>query len=254
MTETLVSAIADSLAAHRERPAFSDDSGETLTYADVGRQIARLHAAFRAAHVKRGDAIALLGRNSSSWATVYLAAVTYGAAIVPILPDFKRDDIHHIVNHSESVLFFAADALAASLDPAATKGLRATLSLAGFRVVSADRDRTARAIEEALAAPAAPVRFEEVSPGETAAIVYTSGTTGFSKGVVLPHRSLLVNIRFAQRHMPLRPGDTIVSFLPLAHAFGCAFEFLFPFAVGLRHHLRRADAGAAGPPARLRDG
>jgi long-chain acyl-CoA synthetase len=232
MTETLVRVVADSLAAHRERPAFSDDGGETLTYADVARQIARLHAAFRAAHVKRGDAIALLGRNSSSWATVYLAAVTYGAAIVPILPDFKRDDVHHIVNHSDAVLFFAADALAASLDPAATTGLRATLSLAGFRVVSADRDRTARAIEEALAAPASPVRFEEVSPGETAAIVYTSGTTGFSKGVVLPHRSLVVNIRFAQRHMPLRPGDTIVSFLPLAHAFGCAFEFLFPFASG----------------------
>ena len=232
MAESLVRLLSSSLEEHRDRRAFTDEGGAALTYADVSRQIARLHAAFRAAHVKRGDAVALLGRNSSAWATVYLATVTYGAAIVPILPDFRRDDVHHIVNHSGAVLLFAADTLATPLDPSRMKDLRAHLSLADFHVVSADRERTARALEDARGAPPVAAGFEEVAEDETAAIVYTSGTTGFSKGVLLSHRSLLVNIRFAKRHMPLRPGDTIVSFLPLAHAFGCAFEFLFPVASG----------------------
>ncbi len=228
MAETLVSLLTASLAANAVRPAFTDDGGGTMTYADVADRIRRLHALFRALHVKPGDKVALLGRNSSAWATVYLATLTYGAAVVPILPDFRRDDVHHIVNHSDAVLLFAQESLGAER----TRGVRAMLSLDGFRVLSADRDRTARAAEEALAAPPGAGPFEDVAGAETAAIVYTSGTTGFSKGVVLPHESLLVNVRFARRHMPLSPGETIVSFLPLAHAFGCAFEFLFPVASG----------------------
>jgi long-chain acyl-CoA synthetase len=217
---------------HRAHPAFSDDGGDTWTYGDAAGRIRRLHALFRALHVKRGDKVALLGRNSSAWATAYLATLTYGATIVPILPDFRRDDTHHIVNHSDAVLLFVQESLALSLEAERMPGVKAMLSLEGFRVLAADRDRTARAAEEALAAPASDGGFEEIAGSEIAAIVYTSGTTGFPKGVVLPHESLLVNVRFARRHMPLAPGDTVVSFLPLAHAFGCTFEFLFPFASG----------------------
>ncbi len=232
MPETLVGLIAATLEANRERPAFTDEGGETLSYAAVAERIARLHALFDAAHVRRGDKIALLGRNSSSWATVWLATVTYGAAVVPILPDFRRDDVHHIVRHSDAALLFAQESLASSLEPERMTGLAAGLALEDFHVVFAGRDRTARAAAAALAAPAPRLEIGEIPGGETAEIVYTSGTTGFSKGVVLPHESLLVNVRFAQRHMPLFPGDTIVSFLPLAHAFGCAFELLFPVASG----------------------
>ena len=232
MSETLVGLIGASLSAHEGRPAFTDEGDGTLTYGEVGRQIARLHALFRACHVGRGDKVALFGRNSSSWATVHLAAITYGAVIVPILPDFRREDVQHIVRHSDAVLLFAQETLASGLDPEQMPGLSAAFALEGFRVLFAPRDRTARTAEAALEGPAGELRIEDSPGSETAAIVYTSGTTGFSKGVVLPHESLLVNVRYAQRHMPLAPGDTIVSFLPLAHAFGCAFEFLFPVASG----------------------
>jgi long-chain acyl-CoA synthetase len=232
MPESLTGLIGSALEANRARPAFTDEGGDTLTYAAVAEQIARLHALFAAAHVRRGNKVALLGRNSSSWATVWLATVTYGAVVVPILPEFKRDDVHHIVRHSDAVLLFAQESLAVALEPDRMAGLLATLALEDLHVLFADRDRTARAAEAALAAPAAGLRIGEIPGNEIAAIVYTSGTTGFSKGVVLPHESLLGNVRFAQRHMPLEAGDTIVSFLPLAHAFGCAFEFLFPVASG----------------------
>ena len=230
--ENLTRLLAASLAANAERPAFTDDGGGTLTYGEVASRVARLHALFRALHVKRGDRIALLGRNSSAWATVYLSALSYGAAVVPILPDFKREDVQHIVRHSDAVLLFVQETLASGLEYDRMPELSATISLESFRLLFAARDRTARAAEAALAAPAGAPVFEEIPLSETAAIVYTSGTTGFSKGVILPHESLLVNIQFAMRHMPLEAGDTIVSFLPLAHAFGCAFEFLFPFAAG----------------------
>ena len=230
--ESLTGLFAASLAAHAGRPAFTDDGGRTVTYAEVASQAARLHALFRALHVERGDRVALLGRNSSAWATTYLAALTYGAVVVPILPDFKREDVQHIVRHSDAALLFVQDALASGLEYDRMPELSAAFSLDGFRVLFASRDRLAKAAEAVLAAPAPPFVAAEIPPGETAAVVYTSGTTGFSKGVALPHRSLLVNVRFAREHMPLVPGDTIVSFLPLAHAFGCAFEFLFPVASG----------------------
>lgn len=230
--ESLTGLLAASLAAHRERPAFTDDGGPTLSYGDVAARVARLHALFRALRVRKGDKIALLGRNSSAWGTVTLSALTYGAAIVPILPDFKREDVQHIVRHSDAVLLFVQDALASGLEYDRMPDLSATLSLESFQVLYAARGRSGHAAEAALAAPAGAPRFEEIPLREIAAIVYTSGTTGFSKGVILPHESLFVNVRFAMRHMPLDAGDTIVSFLPLAHAFGCAFEFLFPVASG----------------------
>lgn len=239
MRDSLVALIGESVRRNWTRPALADWEGKSLTYGEVADEIARLHEIFRACHVAPGDKVALLGRNSASWAVVWLATVTYGAVIVPILPDFRPDDVHHIVNHSDAVLLVAGDALFAPLEPARMHGVTAVLSLSDFRVLHARRESLARSVAEAAARPSGkrepgPERFHlaDADDGRLAAIVYTSGTTGFSKGVMLPHRSLLANVAYAQKHMPLDPGDTIVSFLPLAHAFGCAFEFLFPFTSG----------------------
>ncbi len=237
--ESLVPVLGESLRRNWNRPALADWGGSSLTYGQVADEIARLHELFRLCHVVPGDKIALLGRNSASWAVVWLATVTYGAVIVPILPDFRPDDVHHIVNHSDAVLLFVGDSLFAPLDADQLRGVAAVLSLADTRLLHCRKDSLAKSLEVAARSPRGrrfhdpeQFRLADIESGRLAAIVYTSGTTGFSKGVMLPHRSLLANVVFAREHMPLEPGDTIVSFLPLAHAFGCAFEFLFPFASG----------------------
>ena len=239
MQENLVGLIGESVRRNWTRPALADWEGAGLTYGQVADEIARLHEIFRICHVAPGDKIALLGRNSASWAVVWLATVTYGAVIVPILPDFRPDDVHHIVKHSDAMLFFVADALFAPLDPGQLRDVGAVFSLADFRLLHCRKESLAKSLEAAARSPRGrrfpdpeDFRVADVEDGRLAAIVYTSGTTGFSKGVMLPHRSLLANVVFAKANMPLEPGDTIVSFLPLAHAFGCAFEFLFPFASG----------------------
>ena len=239
MQENLVGLIGESVRRNWTRPALADWEGTGLTYGQVADEIARLHEIFRICHVAPGDKIALLGRNSASWAVVWLATVTYGAVIVPILPDFRPDDVHHIVKHSDAMLFFVADALFAPLDPGQLRDVGAVFSLADFRLLHCRKESLAKSLEAAARSPRGrrfpdpeDFRVADVENARLAAIVYTSGTTGFSKGVMLPHRSLLANVVFAKANMPLEPGDTIVSFLPLAHAFGCAFEFLFPFASG----------------------
>ena len=239
MQENLVGLLAESVRRNWTRPAVADWEGAGLTYGQVADEIARLHEIFRTCHVAPGDKIALLGRNSANWAVVWLAAVTYGAVIVPILPDFRPDDVHHIVNHSDAVLFFVADALFAPLDPGQLREVGAVFSLADYRPLHCRKDSLEKSLEAVARSPRGRrfpdpehFRLPEVESSRLAAIVYTSGTTGFSKGVMLPHRSLLANVVFAQENMPLEPGDTIVSFLPLAHAFGLAFEFLFPFTSG----------------------
>jgi len=239
MQENLVGLIGESVRRNWTRPALADWEGTGLTYGQVADEIARLHEVFRICHVAPDDKIALLGRNSASWAVVWLATVTYGAVIVPILPDFRPDDVHHIVKHSDAMLFFVADALFAPLDPGQLRDVGAVFSLADFRLLHCRKESLAKSLEAAARSPRGrrfpdpeDFRVADVENARLAAIVYTSGTTGFSKGVMLPHRSLLANVVFAKANMPLEPGDTIVSFLPLAHAFGCAFEFLFPFASG----------------------
>jgi long-chain acyl-CoA synthetase len=238
--ENLVDLIGESVRQNWARPALADWEGKGLTYGQVADEIAHLHEVFRICHVAPGDKIALLGRNSASWAVVWLATVTYGAVIVPILPDFRPDDVHHIVNHSDAALLFVADALFTPLDPEQLLEVGAVFSLADFRLLHCGKESLAKSLAETMTRSRGGRRLQDperfrlaaVEGGHLAAIVYTSGTTGFSKGVMLPHRSLLANVVFAKRNMPLEPGDTIVSFLPLAHAFGCAFEFLFPFSSG----------------------
>lgn len=241
LVQNFVECLEQTFKKHWEYPAFSDYEGHTLSYGQAAEQIAWLHAIFRKLHLKKGDKIALAGRNSVNWGLTYLAAITYSAVIVPILPDFNADNIQHIVNHSDAVLLFIADAMYEQLDETRMPHLDAIFSLTDFSLLHCQKKQAAQIIQktETLAAsenavPFSPESFscEHVGNDELATIVYTSGTTGFSKGVMLSHNSLLANILFAQKNMPLKRGDTIVSFLPLAHAYGCAFEFLFPVTMG----------------------
>lgn len=242
LQENLVEYIGQSIKKNWDLPAFSNYRGETMRYSDVAEKIIWLHYIFRLSHVQKGDKIALIGKNSSHWAVAYLAVITYGAAVVPVLPDFHSEDLHHIVNHSDSVFLFVADDIFDQLDETQMRRLKGIFSLTDYRLLFAPPHSEVRqAIDEAqehlLDKPnyrLTPESFKinPVSNDMLASIVYTSGTTGFSKGVMLPLNSLSANIRFAQRNFDLKPHETIVSFLPLAHAFGCAFEFLYPFTCG----------------------
>ena len=242
MKENFVKYIESSIRDHWDLDAFTDYKSETLAYSQVAERILRLHALFDEMGLARGTKVCLLGRNSSNWAIVYLAVVSYGATVVPILPDFHPSDCENIVNHSDSVCLFASDAFLEKLDRAKMPALRAIFSLADFSLVSEavdsgmkakiaaaektfERDYRSRLNPESF-------RFAEIPGSELAAIVYTSGTTGFSKGVMLSHENFISNLVYAQKMMPLKKGDTILSFLPLAHMFGNAFEFVFPFSVG----------------------
>jgi long-chain acyl-CoA synthetase len=239
--KTLVPLLERSVRRSFDLPAFSDFPGAAITYGEVAARVGRIHAALRELGVKPGAKVALLGRNSTGWATAWLGIVSFGAVVVPILPDFRAEDVHHILNHSDSVLLLSTPSFLDALDPDKAPGLKAVLSTKDLGVLYARRDGLAAALRKADEAarsrpPAGPedVAWGRPKPEDLASIVYTSGTTGFSKGVMLPHRSLYRNVLYAQRHMPLEAGDSIVSFLPLAHAFGCAFEFLFPVSVGCR--------------------
>ena len=217
---------------HRDLAAFTNWEGETITYGEAAARISRLRALLRAAGVGPGDRVALLGRNATNWALTYLAAVMHGAAVVPILPDFRPDDVAHVLAHSGASILFAAPGLVSPVDTSGTAGLAATVSLHDFSVLRARKGTDAAALAVAFSATPGPLAAEARGAQDVAAIVYTSGTTGFSKGVVLPHRSLVSNVLYARRNMPLVPAERICSFLPLAHAFGCAFEFLFPVSAG----------------------
>ncbi len=237
MTGGLSDLFAGSFRKHWDLPAFTDHgSGVTLSYGEAAQRIAGIQALLQAAGVRRGDKVALLGKNSTQWALVYLASVTSGAVIVPILPDFHEDDVAHVINHSQATVLFASAELYEAIDPDRVQGLAAVFALEDLRLVRHRRhglaERIERAGREGVPAGGDTFSLPETRADDLAAIVYTSGTSGFSKGVMLPHRSLRVNVEFAQRSIDLRTGNRILSFLPLAHAFGCAFEFLFPVAVG----------------------
>jgi long-chain acyl-CoA synthetase len=232
----LISLFANAIRDNREYRALSDYGGNSFTYQEVGDKILQIHQLFREYGIKKGDKIALFGKNSANWGIIYISTVTYGAVIVPILPDFKPADVHHIVTHSDSILLFSEESLFRDLDPAAMALLRVILRIQDLSILFS---RTGPANEHISSdqgpfAPPLPGSFDfPASKGEDIAVIsYTSGTTGFSKGVIIQHKSLLGNILYAQRNMPLNPKDRILSFLPLAHTYGCAFEFLFPFTVG----------------------
>jgi len=239
--ENLVSYFNNSIKENWEKPALSDYNGKTLLFREVGEAIAKFHIAFEKTGIKKGDKIALLGKNSAHWGVAYLATVTYGAVVVPILPDFLPKDVHYIINHSESKLLFSASSIWTSLDIDQMLDLQYVFGLEELMPLYSRADHLDEIIhslngwlDKKYPKGLDKEHFElpEVANSELAEISYTSGTTGFSKGVMLLHNSLAANVRFARTHMPLVAEDKIVSFLPLAHAYGLAFEFLFPFSLG----------------------
>jgi long-chain acyl-CoA synthetase len=234
----LISLFANAIRDNWEFRALSDYGGNNFTYKEVGERILKIHQMFRKYGIKKGDKIALFGKNSANWGVIYLSTVTYGAVIVPILPDFKPADVHHIVTHSDSILLFAEDSLFSSLDTGAIPLIRKILKIQDLSVLyksggsPVEKNIPKYATESLESITPEMINFEASGGEDIAVISYTSGTTGFSKGVVLQHKSLLGNILYAHRNMPLNAKDRILSFLPLAHTYGCAFEFLFPFTLG----------------------
>jgi long-chain acyl-CoA synthetase len=238
--ERLIGYIEQSIRQNWEIEALSNYKEKGLSYKEIAEKILKLHILFNGSGIKEGDKIALVGRNSANWCITYLSAVTYGAVIVPILPDFKPDDLTNIINHSDSKLLFVDDKIYDLLDITKMPEITGVFSLDDFQMIISGN----QAVKEVFSSlnekylNALPelkkedVKFSGISNDQLAVISYTSGTTGFSKGVMITHNSLAANVRYAQNNMPLKPGDPLVSFLPLAHTYGCAFEFLFPFTIG----------------------
>jgi long-chain acyl-CoA synthetase len=231
--------LAESINKNWDYPALTDYQGDTFYYHDVAGHIARIHRFFREAGIQPGDKIALIGKNSARWGILYITTITYGAVIVPVLPDFKPDDLAQIVDHSDAVVLFAEDLIYEKLDPVKMPKLLCSISITSLsllkssdQILSVYNKSDFSSIIPGFFKSEEKLKLAEVPGDKLAVISYTSGTTGFTKGVILPHNSLAANIRFAHTHMPLNPGDRIVSFLPLAHTFGAAFEFLFPFTLG----------------------
>jgi long-chain acyl-CoA synthetase len=238
--ERFITYVEESIKKNWNKEALSNYREKGYTYKEIAEMIVRHHIFFKELGIEEGDKIALVGRNSANWCAMYLAVVTYGAVIVPILPDFRPDDLHNIINHSDSKMLFVDDKLWENLEEDKIKAIMCAVSLDTFEMIMSRSDRLpgVYASAKSLFSKAYPdfrpedIKFSSIDNEKLAVISYTSGTTGFSKGVMVPHRSLAANIRYAQHNMPLEPGDPVVSFLPLAHTYGCAFEFLFPFTYG----------------------
>lgn len=234
--------ISDSISANWERLALTDFDGSSFQYRDVARKIAKLHILYQEAGIKRGDKIALCGRNSAQWAIAFLSVVTYGAVAVPILHDFKPENIHHLVNHSEARILFTEPATWEHLDSAEMPGLEGVLMIGDYSQLMSRSDKFAEARHHLnrLFGEKYPDRFTPAdvhyfTPGrdELAVINYTSGSTGFSKGVMLSYGNLWSNMQYTIDGLDfLLPGDGIVSMLPLAHMFGLMVEMLHPFVKG----------------------
>ena len=236
--------IEKSIVAHWDEDALTDFKGATLQYHDVARKIVKLHIMFESSGVKRGDKIALCGRNSASWASAFLAILTYGAVAVPILHEFTADQIHNLVNHSEAKLLFVGDVVATQIDPAQMPSLEGIIYIPDYSLVLSRTDKLTYAREHLneIFGQRYPKYFRkehvqyyhEQSPNELALINYTSGTTGFSKGVMVPYRAMWSNADFAESVLgpKLKRGDSVISILPMAHMYGMAFEFIYEFIKG----------------------
>ncbi len=238
--ERFITYVEESIRKNWTIEALSNYREKGYTYKEIAEIIARQHMAFREYGIAEGDKIALVGRNSANWCAIYLAVVTYGAIVVPVLPDFKPEDLQNIINHSDSKMLYVDDKLWELMEPAKMKAIMCAVSLDSFTMTMSSSGKMKEfygSLDERFAKlyPSfGPdnIRYSDIDNEKLAVISYTSGTTGFSKGVMIPHRSLAANVRYAQHNMPLEPGDPLVSFLPLAHTYGCAFEFLFPFTYG----------------------
>ena len=246
--ENLIKIYENSLRKNWDLEAVTDyGTSVTLTYGQMAERIAYLHLLFERVGIQENDRIAVMGKNNSNWVTTYLAAVTYGAVIVPILQDFKANDAIHIINHSESKLLFITDQIWENIDVEQVPDLQAVISLNTMDLITTGMPKT-QAVDkmtiEEMFVEKYPngftkddVQYIERSNAELASINYTSGTTGFSKGVMTPMNALAGNIIFGLTTKLVYPGCRHVAFLPLAHAYGCAFDFLACLAAGGHTYL-----------------
>jgi long-chain acyl-CoA synthetase len=247
--ENFVKLYENSFKKNWDLPALSEYAEKkTYLYKDLANEIARLHILFEHLDIHKGDKIALIGKNTIHWCSTYLAAITYGAVIVPILQDFHPDNIHHIVNHSESVLLFTSDSIWEGLDEEYIPQVKGVFSLSGFSCIySRDTKHDINKLLkewDALMKVKYPqgfdvndIKYAEVDNSEVVLINYTSGTTGFSKGVMLMANNLAGNVTYAKKLELLFREQRMLSFLPLAHAYGCAFDFLFALSEGVHTTL-----------------
>lgn len=236
--------IEDSVKKHWDLPVFADYKGSTYYYKDVARRIEKIHIVLESAGVKKGDKVALAGRNSSNWATVFFGILTYGAVAVPILHEFKPDNIHYIVNHSEAKFFFVGDGVWENLNESQMPNLNGIVLLNDFSLLKSNVEGLDYVLDHIneLFGKKYPrsfnvdsVHYHIEEPEELAVLNYTSGTTGFAKGVMVPYRSLWSNTKFAEDNLPfVHPGDNIVCMLPMAHMYGLAFEILNSFNIGCK--------------------
>jgi len=236
--------IQQSIIDHWDMDALTDYKGATLQYHDVARKIEKLHIMFENSGVVKGDKIALCGRNSANWAVAFLATLTYGAIAVPILHEFMPEQIHNIVNHSDAKLLFVGDVVATQVDATKMPGLEGIIYIPDYSLVVSRTDKLTYAREHLneMFGIKYPKYFRknhvnyyiEQDPDELAMINYTSGTTGFSKGVMIPYRALWGNADFAENVLgkKIKAGDSVISILPMAHMYGMSFEFIFEFIKG----------------------
>jgi long-chain acyl-CoA synthetase len=234
----------ESFAKNFDLPALSDYTSDlSYTYGEMARQIARMHLLYEAAGVKKGDKIAVFGKNSSNWCVGFMSVITYGAVSVPVLSDFKPADAHTIITHSDAVMLLVDSQTMQGLSEEEMENVRSILSLDDFEILSTrplpELKKAYENLDELFYKKYTKgfgpeqIKYAEVDNSEVVEINYTSGTTGFSKGVVLSANSLAGNVDFAMRSIELYPGEKMLALLPLAHCYGCAFDYLFPMAVGV---------------------
>ena len=239
--DSFIALIEQSIINNWDANALTDYKGITLQYKDVARKIEKIHIILENAGIRQGDKIAVCGRNSAHWAVAFLATITYGAVIIPILHEFKADNVHNIVNHSGARLLFVGDQIWENLNEEAMPRLEGIVGLQDFSCIISRSDKLTYAREHLneIYGHKFPCNFrkEHISfrrevPEELAIINYTSGTTGYSKGVMLPYRSILSNVKYCHEKINLKTGDHIVSMLPMGHVFGMVYDFLYGFCAG----------------------
>ena len=242
MEQSIIKYIEQAIRNNWEELALTDFNGVSFQYRTVARKIAKLHIAFDTVGIKKSDKIAICGRNSAQWTIAFLATITYGAVPVPILHDFKPDTIHHIINHSEAKILFTDNSIWENLNPDNITNIIGTIHIRDFGILFSRSEKLnyARLHLNELFGKRYPERFtledvkyDDVMPNDLAMINYTSGSTGLSKGVMLPYRALTSNIIYTIEHLTfLKQGDGMVCMLPLAHMYGLVVEMLHPFVKG----------------------
>ncbi|MDR0619292.1 MAG: AMP-binding protein [Bacteroidales bacterium] len=246
MESSFLESFRCSIINNWDNPALTDYKSTTFTYKDVARKIAKIHILLEQCGIEQGDKVALVGKNSSNWAVAYIATLSYGAVLVPILHEFTPEGIHHIVNHSEAKLLFIGEAIWENVNPAQMIHLTAIFSLGDFKLLHGRNAKAEYARENLnkLFGERYPnvfkkedIIFHKEKPEDLAIISYTSGTTSQSKGVMLPYRSLYSNLLFAEAVMNLKARHNVVVMLPMAHMYGMAFEFFYEFCTGVHLHF-----------------